>query len=187
MGQEDTSTKSSNSIRRLDFRCRSASCSSPRTPMPTTSKDWRKPASAESEDRRPSPIAPRRWNPATPSRLTPASPPRTSTFPDAPLQDRCEAHRGRRREGRQAEAEGLAHPRPHPGALSFKFGNLLFSGDNIYKDGCVGAIDAHHGSHIPSYIESLSRIRDRMPSSCSRATARCSGEIPRSCKEPSTD
>jgi len=47
-----------------------------------------------------------------------------------------------------------------PGQLSFKYGNLLFSGDNIYKDGCVGAIDAHHGSHFPSYIESLKRIRD---------------------------
>ena len=46
------------------------------------------------------------------------------------------------------------------GQLSFKMGDLLFSGDNIYKDGCVGAIDAHHGSHFPSYIESLKRIRD---------------------------
>ncbi|HSQ57340.1 MAG TPA: MBL fold metallo-hydrolase [Gemmata sp.] len=47
-----------------------------------------------------------------------------------------------------------------PGQLSFKLGNLLFGGDNIYKDGCVGAIDAHHGSSIPDYIKSLSRIRD---------------------------
>jgi hydroxyacylglutathione hydrolase len=47
-----------------------------------------------------------------------------------------------------------------PGQLSFKLGNLLFSGDNIYRDGCVGAIDAHHGSHIPSFIQSLTRIRD---------------------------
>jgi glyoxylase-like metal-dependent hydrolase (beta-lactamase superfamily II) len=47
-----------------------------------------------------------------------------------------------------------------PGQLSFKFGKLLLSGDNIYKDGCVGAIDAHHGSHLPSFIESLKRIRD---------------------------
>lgn len=47
-----------------------------------------------------------------------------------------------------------------PGQLSFKLGNLLFSGDNIYKDGCVGAIDAHHGSHLPSFIQSLIRIRD---------------------------
>ena len=47
-----------------------------------------------------------------------------------------------------------------PGQLSFRLGNLLFSGDNIYKDGCVGAIDAHHGSHLPSFISSLTRIRD---------------------------
>jgi hydroxyacylglutathione hydrolase len=47
-----------------------------------------------------------------------------------------------------------------PGQLSFRLGNLLFSGDNIYKDGCVGAIDAHHGSHLPSFIKSLTRIRD---------------------------
>jgi hydroxyacylglutathione hydrolase len=47
-----------------------------------------------------------------------------------------------------------------PGQLSFKLGNLLLSGDNIYKDGCVGAIDAHHGSHFPSFIASLKRIRD---------------------------
>src|SRR5580704_5414490 len=44
------------------------------------------------------------------------------------------------------------------GQLSFKMGNLLFSGDNIYKDSCVGAIDAHHGSNIPDFIRSLERI-----------------------------
>jgi glyoxylase-like metal-dependent hydrolase (beta-lactamase superfamily II) len=44
--------------------------------------------------------------------------------------------------------------------LSFRMGNLLFSGDNIYRDGCVGAIDAHHGSDIPAFIKSLERIRD---------------------------
>jgi glyoxylase-like metal-dependent hydrolase (beta-lactamase superfamily II) len=44
--------------------------------------------------------------------------------------------------------------------LSFRFDTLLFSGDNIYRDGCVGAIDAHHGSDIPKFIESLRRIRD---------------------------
>ncbi len=43
--------------------------------------------------------------------------------------------------------------------LSFRLGDLLFSGDNIYRDGCVGAIDAHHGSDIPSFIRSLERIR----------------------------
>ena len=44
--------------------------------------------------------------------------------------------------------------------LSFRLGELLFSGDNIYRDGCVGNIDAHHGSDIPDFIESLKRIRD---------------------------
>jgi hydroxyacylglutathione hydrolase len=43
--------------------------------------------------------------------------------------------------------------------LSFRLGDLLFSGDNIYRDGCVGAIDAHHGSDIPAFIRSLERIR----------------------------
>ncbi len=46
------------------------------------------------------------------------------------------------------------------GQLAFRFGELLFSGDNIYRDGCVGNIDAHHGSDIPDFIKSLSRIRD---------------------------
>ncbi len=45
-----------------------------------------------------------------------------------------------------------------PGQLSFKMGNLLFSGDNIYQDSCVGVIDAHHGSNLPDYIKSLHRI-----------------------------
>jgi len=45
------------------------------------------------------------------------------------------------------------------GQLSFKMGKLLFSGDNIYKDSCVGVIDAHHGSNIPDFIRSLQRIR----------------------------
>lgn len=45
------------------------------------------------------------------------------------------------------------------GQLSFRMGNLLFSGDNIYRDGCVGVIDAHHGSDIPAFVRSLERIR----------------------------
>jgi glyoxylase-like metal-dependent hydrolase (beta-lactamase superfamily II) len=44
--------------------------------------------------------------------------------------------------------------------LSFRLGDLLFSGDNIFRDGCVGAIDAHHGSDIDQFIRSLQRIRD---------------------------
>lgn len=45
------------------------------------------------------------------------------------------------------------------GQLAFRMGNLLFSGDNIFRDGCVGLIDAHHGSDLPAYIASLRRIR----------------------------
>ncbi|MCA9247254.1 MAG: MBL fold metallo-hydrolase [Planctomycetales bacterium] len=44
--------------------------------------------------------------------------------------------------------------------LSFRLGNLLFSGDNLFRDGCVGAIDAHHGSDIQAFIRSLTRIRE---------------------------
>ncbi|MBM4096181.1 MAG: MBL fold metallo-hydrolase [Planctomycetes bacterium] len=46
------------------------------------------------------------------------------------------------------------------GQLALKMGGVLFSGDNIYKDGSVGVIDAHHGSDIPKFIASLERIRD---------------------------
>jgi glyoxylase-like metal-dependent hydrolase (beta-lactamase superfamily II) len=43
--------------------------------------------------------------------------------------------------------------------LSFRLRDLLFSGDNIYRDGCVGAIDAHHGSNLRDFVRSLQRIR----------------------------
>lgn len=46
------------------------------------------------------------------------------------------------------------------GQLAFRLGELLLSGDNIYRDGCVGNIDAHHGSDLPDFIASLERIRD---------------------------
>jgi hydroxyacylglutathione hydrolase len=46
-----------------------------------------------------------------------------------------------------------------PGQLAFKLRNLLFVGDNIYKDGSVGVIDAHHGSHLPDFVASLKRIK----------------------------
>lgn len=44
--------------------------------------------------------------------------------------------------------------------LSFRLRDLLLSGDNIYRDGCVGAIDAHHGSDLQAFVRSLQRIRD---------------------------
>ena len=46
------------------------------------------------------------------------------------------------------------------GQLAFRLNDLLLSGDNIYRDGGVGNIDAHHGSDLPAFIRSLERIRD---------------------------
>jgi glyoxylase-like metal-dependent hydrolase (beta-lactamase superfamily II) len=46
------------------------------------------------------------------------------------------------------------------GQLAFRMGPLLFSGDNIFRDGSVGVIDAHHGSNLVEFIASLRRIRD---------------------------
>jgi len=46
------------------------------------------------------------------------------------------------------------------GQLAFRMGGLLFSGDNIFRDGCVGVIDAHHGSNLVDYLASLRRIRN---------------------------
>lgn len=67
-------------------------------------------------------------------------------------------------EGDKIEVGGLAlevwyTPGHTDSQLSFRLGDILFSGDNIYRDGCVGAIDAHHGSDIPAFIQSLKRIR----------------------------
>jgi len=44
--------------------------------------------------------------------------------------------------------------------LAFRLQDLLLSGDNIFRDGCVGAIEAHHGSDLPRFIASLERIRN---------------------------
>ncbi len=46
------------------------------------------------------------------------------------------------------------------GQIALRLGDLLFSGDNICRDSSVGVIDAHHGSHLPDFIQSLERIRD---------------------------
>lgn len=58
------------------------------------------------------------------------------------------------------ELEVWATPGHADSQLAFRLNRLLLSGDNIYRDGGVGAIDAHHGSDIPSFIKSLERIRD---------------------------
>lgn len=47
-----------------------------------------------------------------------------------------------------------------PAQLAFRLGKLLFSGDNIYRDGGVGNIDAHHGSDLTDFIASLTRIKE---------------------------
>ena len=55
---------------------------------------------------------------------------------------------------------GIWHTPGHThGQLAFQMGELLFSADNIYRDGCVGAVDAHHGSNLPDFVASLRRIR----------------------------
>lgn len=55
---------------------------------------------------------------------------------------------------------GVWHTPGHTDSqLSFRLGSLLLSGDNIYRDGCVGVIDAHHGSDIQAFLRSLRRIR----------------------------
>jgi hydroxyacylglutathione hydrolase len=44
--------------------------------------------------------------------------------------------------------------------VSLRMGTLLFSGDTIYRDGCVGAIDSQHGSDIGSFMKTLRRMHD---------------------------
>lgn len=47
-----------------------------------------------------------------------------------------------------------------PAQLAFQYGDILFSGDNVYRDGCIGAIAAHHGSDIEAFIASIERIKE---------------------------
>ncbi len=58
------------------------------------------------------------------------------------------------------ELEVWSTPGHTDNQLAFRLGDLLFSGDNIFRDGCVGAIDAHHGSDVLAFIGSLERIRE---------------------------
>ncbi len=58
------------------------------------------------------------------------------------------------------ELEIWSTPGHTAGQLAMRMGNLLFSGDNIFRDGCVGVVNAHHGSSLVDYIASLERIRD---------------------------
>lgn len=58
------------------------------------------------------------------------------------------------------ELEVWSTPGHTAGQLAFRMGELLFSGDNIFRDGSVGVIDAHHGSNLTDYLASLRRIRE---------------------------
>ena len=74
-----------------------------------------------------------------------------------------------------------------PGQLSFKMGNLLFCGDNIYKDSCVGVIDAHHGSQPAGLHQVAEAHQERTTrSSCCPATARSSAATTASSRRRST-
>jgi glyoxylase-like metal-dependent hydrolase (beta-lactamase superfamily II) len=57
------------------------------------------------------------------------------------------------------ELEVWSTPGHTAGQLAFRMGNVLFSGDNIFRDGSVGVIDAHHGSNLTDFLKSLARIR----------------------------
>ena len=90
---------------------------------------------------------------------------------------------GRRRrqdcESAELELEVWHTPGHTDSQLSFRLGDLLFSGDNIYRDGCVGAIDAHHGSDIQAFITSLSGFAPATSNGCCPATARSSARTTR--------
>lgn len=58
--------------------------------------------------------------------------------------------------GKQVEV--WSTPGHTAGQLAFKMDNLLFVGDNIYRDSSVGVIDAHHGSNLTDFVASLQRI-----------------------------
>ena len=58
------------------------------------------------------------------------------------------------------ELEVWSTPGHTDSQLAFRLGDLLFSGDNLYRDGGVGAIDAHHGSDLRAFVKSLERIRE---------------------------
>ena len=77
------------------------------------------PRAAQGEDRRPppgrAPLESRRRDRDLRQHLGPEL-----RHPDAAVQDRRAARRGRRDQGRQAEAEGLAHARPHAGAAQLQ-------------------------------------------------------------------
>jgi glyoxylase-like metal-dependent hydrolase (beta-lactamase superfamily II) len=76
-----------------------------------------------------------------------------------PVEVEHEVNEGDRLRVGGLEIEGWLRPGHTNCQLCFRLGDLLFSGDNLYRDGCVGAIDAHHGSDLPAFVQSLQRIR----------------------------
>ncbi len=74
--------------------------------------------------------------------------------------NRASSERWRRHSSWQPRSGGVVYAGHTNSQLAFRMGDVLLSGDNIYRDGCVGAIDAHHGSDIKAFIKSLIRIRD---------------------------
>ena len=58
--------------------------------------------------------------------------------------------------------------------LSFRLRDLLFSGDNIYRDGCVGAIDAHPSRKMTLFLTQPARLKIRMSFSESGSSDRSS-------------
>lgn len=70
-----------------------------------------------------------------------------------------ELNEGQRVKVGNRELEVWSTPGHTAGQLAFRMGELLFSGDNIFRDGSVGVIDAHHGSNLLDYLKSLRRIR----------------------------
>ncbi len=92
-----------------------------------------------------------------------------STFAEIPAQDihlpmpsvtvETKVHDGDIIQVGNLELEVWHTPGHTDGHIALRMGQLLFSGDNLFRDGCVGVIDAHHGSSIPDFIKSLKRIQ----------------------------
>lgn len=77
-----------------------------------------------------------------------------------PVEIECQVNDGDILKVGSVEIEVWHTPGHTDSQLAFRIDDVLLSGDNIYRDGCIGAIDAHHGSDIKAFVASLERIRD---------------------------
>ena len=107
--------------------------------------------------------------------------------PDAAVQDRREARRGRRGQGRQAEAEGLAHARPHAGPAQLQARQPALQ----RRQHLQGRLRRRHRRPprlAPPELHPVARRASATttPSSCCPATARFSARTRRFSKRPST-